>query len=199
MGVAEGVLRWFLPFRGGDGLRRFRDLLGRQAVRRQPGERRGERAHRRRGRLRRDRARRAAAADQGVPAGPGGALLGAADHVAGLCKDWAALGQGTFRECWDGGSYCHGWSATPSRDLLVHTLGITPAEPGYERVRIAPRLGHLRWARGAVPSPHGLIAVEVRDDTITVDSPVPYEIVHPDGRVSRGQGSGTTDLHVLVE
>ncbi|MFI6903833.1 family 78 glycoside hydrolase catalytic domain [Nonomuraea sp. NPDC050394] len=108
------------------------------------------------------------------------ALLGAAGRIAGLCRDWTALTEaGTFRECWDGGSYCHGWSATPARDLLVHTLGITPAEPGYTRVRVAPRLGELAWARGAVPSPHGLIEVEVHGTEIKVDAPVPVEIVRP--------------------
>ncbi|MBB5083253.1 alpha-L-rhamnosidase-related protein [Nonomuraea endophytica] len=108
------------------------------------------------------------------------ALLGAADRIAGLCRDWTALTEaGTFRECWDGGSYCHGWSATPARDLLVHTLGITPAEPGYAKVRVAPRLGELAWARGAVPSPHGLIVVEVHGTEIKVDAPVPVEIVRP--------------------
>lgn len=122
------------------------------------------------------------------------ALLGAAGSVAWLCRDWKALlasGPTAFRECWDGGSYCHGWSATPSRDLLVHTLGVTPAEPGYARVRVAPRLGHLRWARGAVPSPHGLITVEADHERATVDSPVPVELHHPDGTTTRLPSGGT--------
>lgn len=88
-------------------------------------------------------------------------------------------------EPWEGGSYCHGWSATPSRDLLVHTLGITPAEPGYSVVRIAPRLGDLSWARGAVPSPHGLISVDVRGSSVTITSPVPVDYVTVDGTVTR--------------
>lgn len=116
------------------------------------------------------------------------AELGAADRIAGLCREWGDLLDGAptaFRECWDGGSYCHGWSATPSRDLLVHTLGITPAEPGYAVVRVAPRLGDLEWAHGAVPSPHGLISVEVRGEEVTIDSPVPVEYVASDGTVTR--------------
>ena len=31
----------------------------------------------------------------------------------------------------------HGWSSTPTRDLVWYVLGITPAEPGYRRVRVA--------------------------------------------------------------
>ncbi|MET7333547.1 alpha-L-rhamnosidase C-terminal domain-containing protein [Nonomuraea sp. NPDC005650] len=123
------------------------------------------------------------------------ALLGAADEIAGLCRDWSALLDGApsaFRECWEGGSYCHGWSATPTRDLVVHTLGISPAEPGYARVRVAPRLGGLAWARGAVPSPYGLISVEVADGRVAVDSPVPVELSHLDGTVTH-HPPGTTE------
>ncbi|MFI6818597.1 alpha-L-rhamnosidase C-terminal domain-containing protein [Nonomuraea sp. NPDC050328] len=105
------------------------------------------------------------------------ALLGAADRIAELCLDWAPMRHGAFRECWEGGSFCHGWSATPTRDLVTYVLGLTPAEPGYTKVRVAPRLGPLTWARGAVPTPHGLVTVEVRDGDLTVDSPVPYEVV----------------------
>ncbi|GAA3670829.1 hypothetical protein GCM10022224_038830 [Nonomuraea antimicrobica] len=102
-----------------------------------------------------------------------------------------------MRECWEGGSYCHGWSATPTRDLLVHTLGSTPAEPGYDRVRVAPRLGGLAWARGAVPSPHGLVSVAVEGDRVMVDSPVPVELSHPGGAVTHHpEGSTETRLRV---
>ena len=50
-----------------------------------------------------------------------------------LYRDWTRLlesGPTALRECWEGGSYCHGWSATVARDVIVHTLGVTPAEPG---------------------------------------------------------------------
>ena len=32
--------------------------------------------------------------------------------------------------------------------MLVYTLGVSPAEPGFTRARIAPRLGRLEWAKG---------------------------------------------------
>lgn len=42
-------------------------------------------------------------------------------------------------------------------------VGISPAAPGYTRVRIDPRPGGtLTWARGSVRTPHGLVAVEWR-------------------------------------
>ena len=105
------------------------------------------------------------------------ARAGRADLVAGLCRDWSVFldaGETTWPECWTGGTRCHGWSSTPTRDLVVHTLGITPAEPGYAAVRVAPALGDLEWARATVPTPHGPVTVEARaDGTVEVDSPVP--------------------------
>jgi hypothetical protein len=105
------------------------------------------------------------------------ARAGRADLVAELCRDWQVFvdaGETTWPECWKGGTRCHGWSSTPTRDLIVHTLGITPAEPGYASVRVAPQLGGLEWARATVPTPHGPITVEARSDgTVRIDSPVP--------------------------
>jgi hypothetical protein len=109
------------------------------------------------------------------------ARAGRADLVAGLCRDWKVFldaGETTWPECWKGGTRCHGWSSTPTRDLVVHTLGITPAEPGYAAVRVRPALGDLDWARATVPTPHGPVTVEAHaDGRIEVDSPVP--VVRP--------------------
>jgi hypothetical protein len=105
------------------------------------------------------------------------ARAGRADLIADLCRDWAVFldaGETTWPECWTGGTRCHGWSSTPTRDLIVHTLGITPAEPGYACVRVVPALGDLEWARATVPTPHGPITVEAHaDGRVLVDSPVP--------------------------
>ncbi|MFT7607796.1 MAG: alpha-L-rhamnosidase [Candidatus Aldehydirespiratoraceae bacterium] len=105
------------------------------------------------------------------------AMAGRADLIAELCRDWARFvdrGETSWPECWAGGTRCHGWSSTPTRDLIVHTLGITPNEPGYASVRVAPALGGLEWAKATVPTPHGFVTVEAyADGRVTVDSPVP--------------------------
>jgi alpha-L-rhamnosidase len=106
------------------------------------------------------------------------ARAGRADLIAELCRDWTVFldnGETTWPECWQGGTRCHGWSSTPTRDLVVHTLGITPAEPGYASVRVAPALGGLAWATATVPSPHGPITVHASAEggAVEVDSPVP--------------------------
>jgi hypothetical protein len=106
------------------------------------------------------------------------AAAGRADLIPQLCSDWEPLldrCDTTWSETWFGGTTCHAWSSTPTRDLIVHTLGITPASPGFEEVSVAPNLGRLAWARGAAPTPHGLVAVSASrtDATIEVDTPVP--------------------------
>lgn len=123
------------------------------------------------------------------------ALLGAEDEIAGLVRDWltiAATGPTAWREVWEGGSYAHGWSSTPTRDLIVYTLGVSPGEPGYTTVRIAPRLGGLEWARGVVPTPHGPVTVEVRGKEVAIDSPVPVDLVDREGNVTRHPAGTTT-------
>lgn len=94
----------------------------------------------------------------------------------------------------EGGTVSHAWGSTPTRDLVVRTLGITPAEPGFTRARIAPRLGPLRWARGAAPTPFGLLRVDVDPERIEIESPVPFELdcdgarhSFPSGRHAHGR------------
>jgi hypothetical protein len=104
------------------------------------------------------------------------AQAGKADRLPDLYRRWSQFlvdGYDTMGECWGWGTHVHGWSGTPARDMVFYTLGVTPAEPGYTRARIAPRLGALRWARGSVPTPHGLITVEATHDRVIIDTPVP--------------------------
>lgn len=113
------------------------------------------------------------------------AELGAANRIPALCRDWRELlatGPTALRECWEGGSFAHGWSATPARDFVVFTLGISPAAPGYGRVRIAPRLGDLDWAEGSAPTPAGIVSVRATTEMVEFTSPVPVDYVGEDGR-----------------
>jgi hypothetical protein len=114
--------------------------------------------------------------------------VGRAAALPTLCRDWGELLERcgtTLSETWFGGSRCHGWSATPTRDLIVSTLGIAPAQPGFVRARIAPQLGDLEWASGAAPTPHGWISIEATRERIEVESPVPLDVHLPSGDVVR--------------
>ena len=105
------------------------------------------------------------------------AKVGRVDLVLESCRTWTQFldrGETSWPECWIGGTRCHGWSSTPSRDLIQHVLGVQPAEPGFASVRVAPQLGDLEWIRATVPSPFGPITVEAHaDGRVEIDSPVP--------------------------
>jgi alpha-L-rhamnosidase len=60
------------------------------------------------------------------------------------------------------GDYSHGWIATPVYQMSAHILGIAPTGPGYETFAIRPMLGDLAFAKGQVPTPHGLVKVDWR-------------------------------------
>jgi hypothetical protein len=56
-------------------------------------------------------------------------------------------------------SDCHAWGAHPLYHFAASILGVRPASPGFETVRIAPLLGALDSASGTIPHPRGEISV----------------------------------------
>jgi hypothetical protein len=56
-------------------------------------------------------------------------------------------------------SLAHGWAASPTVQLTEQVLGVTPVDPGYATLSIKPHPDNLRWARGAVPTKDGNVAV----------------------------------------
>jgi hypothetical protein len=116
------------------------------------------------------------------------AAAGRADLIVDLCRDWEPLlarCASSWSETWYGGTVSHGWGSTPTRDLLVYVLGLGPAEPGFAAARVAPRLGPLAWARGAVPTPLGLLRASVDATRIEVESPVPFLLDRGEGPPQR--------------
>ena len=41
---------------------------------------------------------------------------------------------------------------------------------------MAPRLGNLSFARGAAPTPSGLLRVDARPGRVEIESPIPVEL-----------------------
>jgi hypothetical protein len=68
-------------------------------------------------------------------------------------------------------SLAHGWSSGPTAWLMEEVLGIRPTGAGFSDVDIRPDLMGLQFARGAEPTPRGLLKVAVSGDRITVDMP----------------------------
>jgi hypothetical protein len=58
-------------------------------------------------------------------------------------------------------SLAHGWSSGPTAWLMEEVLGIQPTARGFDAVTIRPDLIDLAWAKGAEPTPHGPIRVEL--------------------------------------
>jgi len=68
-------------------------------------------------------------------------------------------------------SLAHGWSGGPTAWLMEQVLGIQPTAAGFHTVSIRPDLSGLQWARGAEPTPRGLIRVDVQRDSVRITLP----------------------------
>lgn len=96
----------------------------------------------------------------------------------------------SLKECWQCGDYSHAWGGTPAYQLTRAVLGISPLEPGYKKIVLAPCLGTLAFVEGEVPTPLGTISVSYRDNTLTVGLPRGVEIGEMDIR---------SDIKLLVQ
>jgi hypothetical protein len=85
-------------------------------------------------------------------------------HFFNRMKEWFALeslGLRTLPEHpGDPRSDCHAWGAHPLFHYFASVLGIRPAVPGFQKVTIYPRLGHLKEAKGRMQHPNGELSVE---------------------------------------
>ncbi|HEV2578112.1 MAG TPA: alpha-L-rhamnosidase C-terminal domain-containing protein [Acidobacteriaceae bacterium] len=66
-------------------------------------------------------------------------------------------------------SLAHGWSSGPTAWLMEEVLGIQPTGAGFATVNVRPDLVDLQWARGAMPTPHGLIKVDAHKKGIATE------------------------------
>jgi alpha-L-rhamnosidase len=126
------------------------------------------------------------------------AQAGRQELLLTVMRSWTQFlhdGYDTFGECWGWGTPVHGWSATPTRDLIQYIIGITPATPGFHAARIAPRLGSLNRAKAVVPTPAGPITVAVEGQEIRIDSPVPVILELEQGTAPTRLPAG---LHTLA-
>ncbi|MGC2548504.1 MAG: alpha-L-rhamnosidase, partial [Silvibacterium sp.] len=72
-------------------------------------------------------------------------------------------------------SLAHGWSSGITPWLMEEILGIHARAAGFSQVDIRPDLIDLQWAKGAEPTPHGMLGVAIRKnngDIITIDLPL---------------------------
>ena len=79
-------------------------------------------------------------------------------------------------------SLCHGWAAGPVPFINEYILGFRPLEAGCKKVEIKPCLGSLKFAKGSVWTPYGVVKIEHTMDengqiSTKIDAPKEIKIV----------------------
>jgi alpha-L-rhamnosidase len=74
-------------------------------------------------------------------------------------------------------SLCHGFSASPTYQLITQVLGVTPIQPGFARMRFDPQMGGLRQAAGAIETVSGRVEVSIA----AVHNMMEVTLILPDG------------------
>jgi len=108
--------------------------------------------------------------------------MGRMDAFFDRLEEWFALPEWGFKTTYEVAadatrSDCHAWGAHPLWHYFATILGVRPAAPGFERVRIAPQLGPLGHVRGRLVHPAGTIEVELQAE----DGRVSGEVMLPNG------------------
>lgn len=81
----------------------------------------------------------------------------------GPWKEMLKTGLSTFAEKQDPTrSDCHAWSASPNYDFLATVAGIRPASPGFKTIRMEPSPGDLKFLKGQMPHPSGMIVFDLK-------------------------------------
>ncbi len=85
----------------------------------------------------------------------------------------AADASSTLWERWDldprRSSRNHAWSGSPLSLCAEQVAGISPLTPGYEALRVRPRLGDLSEVRAILPTVHGLVSLELHRDEASLE------------------------------
>lgn len=94
-------------------------------------------------------------------------------------RDWGLMLDHGATTCWETfigfikdrltRSHCHAWSSAPGYFLPAYVLGVRPLEPGFKKVLIQPNLCGLKWAKGNIPTPYGVIEISVREENDSLD------------------------------
>jgi hypothetical protein len=89
--------------------------------------------------------------------------------LLGIWKKNLEMGMTTWAEIDDINrtrSDCHAWGSSPNIELYRIVLGIDSDAPGFNKVKIEPHLGNLRYAAGYIPHPQGRIGVSYEYDGV---------------------------------
>jgi hypothetical protein len=87
-------------------------------------------------------------------------------------------------------SDCHAWGSHPIYHLLTGVAGIKPDSPGFRSVRLAPQPGGLKRIHASMPTPQGMISMDLRFTQTDVEGVV----VLPEGLPGTFVWNGRTRL-----
>ncbi len=118
---------------------------------------------------------------------------GLADKYLSTLGPWKTMlknGLTTFAEKQDPTrSDCHAWSASPNYDFLATVAGIRPASPGFKTIRMEPALGELKFIKGQMPHPAGMIVFDLKKVGV---SGIQGEVTLPEGLTGTFGWNGKT-------
>ncbi len=118
---------------------------------------------------------------------------GLADQYLNTLRPWKEMlknGLTTFAEKQDPTrSDCHAWSASPNYDFLATVAGIRPASPGFKTIRMEPAFGELKYIKGQMPHPSGMIIFDLKR---TGMEGIKGEITLPEGLAGTFSWKGKT-------
>jgi hypothetical protein len=103
----------------------------------------------------------------------------AKDRIKDRYADMMGEDYSTLWEFWDSwrGTKTHAWSGGPLVIMSKHFAGITPAEAGYEKVRINPQYTLSDSMNCTVPSVKGLITLDYeKAENYTVNLAIPQGV-----------------------
>lgn len=115
-------------------------------------------------------------------------------RVCGLCDKWTrplledwkepirscpkGLPEGFYKQSDYPFDHSHGWGGTPRYALPMALSGLEILEPAYNRIRLRPNLLGLHRASVEIPTPHGVIRIEMQEGkktTITIPDGIVVE------------------------
>lgn len=118
---------------------------------------------------------------------------GMADHYLQTLGPWREMlnaGLSTFAEKQDPTrSDCHAWSASPNYDFLATVAGIRPASAGFKTLEMKPALGELKYIKGQMPHPAGIITFDLKS---TGASELQGDVTLPEGLTGTFVWNGKT-------
>lgn len=98
------------------------------------------------------------------------------EHAIGLMvsdseRSWVNMmrvGSTMTIEAWDNkfkknNGWSHAWSASPAHIIPRKLMGIEPVNPGFEKIRIRPKIGSLTSASAKVPTIRGAVEVTIQN------------------------------------